>query len=130
MIKPERFLPCFFLTVLESSPLPPVSPIEVPLSQHPSGFLLESLPKKSLPPLPVLVFCSKPSPAPMYTIPPVRHPHPPSWASHAPGHLSMQLAHGRKGSPSSWKWMQKNLPGGPRQMEKTIGLLRVYIFIF
>ena len=57
------------------------------------------------------VFLSKPLPAPMYTIPLVRHPHPPPWASHALGHLSMQLPHGRKGVPLILKMNGKNLPG-------------------
>ena len=52
--------------------------------------LLERIP--SPPNLPCFpVFLSKPLPALMCTIPPMRHPHPAPWASRALGHLSMQL---------------------------------------
>ena len=56
------------------------------------------------------VFLSKPLPAPTYTIPTVHHPHPPPWVSHALGHLSVQLPHGRKRVPLILKMNGKNLP--------------------
>ena len=64
------------------------------------------------------VFLSKPLLAPMYTIPPVHHPHPPPWVSHALGHLSVQLPHGRKGVPLILKMNGKNLPEWSKTNEK------------
>ena len=83
------------------------------------------------------VFLSKPLPALMCTIPPLRHPHPrlpplrhprpPPWASRALGHLSMQLLHGRKGVPPHLKKMNGKFPPPPPpgwSQTNDLGLLR------
>ena len=70
------------------------------------------------------VFLSKPLPAPMYTIRQcviLTHHHGRAMLL-ATYPCSFLMA--EKGSPSFWKWMEKTSLSGPRQMKKTIRLLR------